>query len=328
MPNHRLAYTLLTLTTLFWAGNFVLARAVHASVPPVGLAFWRWLTVAVFVVPWGWGELRRQWPLMRSRPMLMLALGVFSVGAFNTLIYIGVQTTSAINALLLISAMPVFILLLAPLILGNRMLLRQALGVLVSAAGVLLVLSHGNFAAIADLGRHAGSLWVLAGVFSWALYSVLLRRLPQGIGGRGLFSATVIVGVVVLLPFYLGETFVQHRPVHVDTTLLLTVAYVAVFASALILQNEKIAKAFVYIAGAVVLGIFIYLINQSHKKERAGLAAALVLTIQTVFFFIFYQQMSTSLNLFALRNVNWSFDIFGFHLWNWSPAQFQSFNPI
>ena len=256
MPNPRLAYTLLTLTTLFWAGNFVLARAVHASVPPVGLAFWRWLTVAVFVVPWGWGELRRQWPLMRNRPMLMLALGVFSVGAFNTLIYIGVQTTSAVNALLLISATPVFILLLAPLILGNRMLLRQALGVLVSAAGVLLVLSHGNFAAIADLGRHAGSLWVLAGVFSWALYSVLLRRLPQGISGRGLFSATVIVGVVVLLPFYLGETFVQHRPVHVNTTLLLTVAYVAVFASVLayLFWNRAVAMV-----GAEQSGVFIHL---------------------------------------------------------------------
>ncbi|WP_455384643.1 DMT family transporter [Acidihalobacter prosperus] len=256
MPNHRLAYTLLTLTTLFWAGNFVLARAVHASVPPIGLAFWRWLTVAVFVVPWGWNELRRQWPLMRSRPMLMLALGVFSVGAFNTLIYIGVQTTSAVNALLLISATPVFILLLAPLILGNRMLLRQALGVLVSAAGVLLVLSHGNFATIADLGRHTGSLWVLAGVFSWALYSVLLRRLPQGIGGRGLFSATVIVGVVVLLPFYLGETFVQHRPVHVNTTLLLTVAYVAVFASVLayLFWNRAVAMV-----GAEQSGVFIHL---------------------------------------------------------------------
>jgi POT family proton-dependent oligopeptide transporter len=84
----------------------------------------------------------------------------------------------------------------------------------------------------------------------------------------------------------------------------------------------------VYAAGIVVLGIFFYLISNSQRNERAGLIAALVLTIQTVFFFIFYQQMSTSLNLFALRNVNWSFDIFGFHLWNWSPAQFQAFNPI
>ena len=256
MPNHRLAYTLLTLTALFWAGNFVLARAVHASVPPIGLAFWRWATAAAFVLPWAWSELREQWPLMRTRPWLMLALGVFSVGAFNTLIYIGVQTTTAINALLLLSAAPVFILLLAPLILGNRLLLRQVLGVLVSAAGVLLVLGHGNLTAIADLGRHVGNLWVLAGVFSWALYSVLLRRLPAGIGGRGLFAATVIVGVIVLLPFYLGETFVQHRPVHVNTTLLLTIAYVAVFPSVLayLFWNRAVAMI-----GAEQSGVFIHL---------------------------------------------------------------------
>jgi drug/metabolite transporter (DMT)-like permease len=256
MPNHRQAYTLLTLTALFWAGNFVLARAVHASVPPIGLAFWRWFVVAVFMVPWSWGELRRQWPLMRSRPILMLALGVFSVGAFNTLIYIGVQTTPAVNALLLISATPVFILLLAPLVLGNKLLLRQALGVLVSAAGVLLVLSHGDFAAIADLGRHGGNLWVLTGVLSWALYSVLLRKLPTGIGGRGLFAATVIIGVVVLLPFYLGETLVQHRPVHINMTLLLTVAYIAVFASVLayLFWNRAVAMI-----GAEQSGVFIHL---------------------------------------------------------------------
>ncbi|TAL84893.1 MAG: MFS transporter [Rhodanobacter sp.] len=102
----------------------------------------------------------------------------------------------------------------------------------------------------------------------------------------------------------------------------------AVFASAYVLQYENVARIFVYSAGAVVLGIFMYLIGTSERHERAGLAAALVLTIQTVFFFIFYQQMSTSLNLFALRNVNPSFDVFGLHLWNWSPAQFQAFNPI
>ncbi|MDA3915222.1 oligopeptide:H+ symporter, partial [Oleiagrimonas sp.] len=109
---------------------------------------------------------------------------------------------------------------------------------------------------------------------------------------------------------------------------VIALGIVAVFASALVLQYENVARIFVYAAGIVVLGIFIYLISQSEKRERAGLAAALILTIQTVFFFIFYQQMSTSLNLFALRNVNPSFDLFGWHLWDWKPAQFQSFNPI
>lgn len=101
-----------------------------------------------------------------------------------------------------------------------------------------------------------------------------------------------------------------------------------IFMSAYILENQGVARAFVYLAGVVVIGIFAYLISTGQRNERAGLIAALVLTVQTVFYFIFYQQMSTSLALFALRNVDPAFVVFGVHLWDWSPAQFQAFNPI
>ena len=103
---------------------------------------------------------------------------------------------------------------------------------------------------------------------------------------------------------------------------------VAVALSAVILQYQSLARIFVYLAGLVVLGIFVHLIRKSEPSERAGLVAALVLTLQTVFFFIFYQQMSTSLSLFALRNVDLEFNVLGAHLWTWSPAQFQALNAI
>lgn len=99
-------------------------------------------------------------------------------------------------------------------------------------------------------------------------------------------------------------------------------------AATLILEYQSLARAFVYAAGLVVLGIFMHLIRKSEASERSGLVAALVLTLQTVFFFIFYQQMSTSLSLFALRNVNMEFNLFGVHLFDWSPAQFQALNAI
>ncbi|MGH8224920.1 MAG: peptide MFS transporter [Gammaproteobacteria bacterium] len=101
-----------------------------------------------------------------------------------------------------------------------------------------------------------------------------------------------------------------------------------VFISAFILNYELVAKICVYIAAGVVLVIFAYLIAKSQHSERAGLAVALVLTLETVLFFIFYQQMSTSLNLFALRNVDWNQYAFGLHLFTWAPAQFQALNPI
>ena len=101
-----------------------------------------------------------------------------------------------------------------------------------------------------------------------------------------------------------------------------------VFMSAYILEHQGVARAFVYAAGVAVIGIFAWLIGTCQPSERAGLIAALVLTVQSIFYFIFYQQMSTSLALFALRNVDPSFVVFGVHLWDWSPAQFQAFNPI
>jgi POT family proton-dependent oligopeptide transporter len=121
----------------------------------------------------------------------------------------------------------------------------------------------------------------------------------------------------------------DEKPLDIQKLLAVLVVSVAVvFGSEYILSNEGAARLFVYLAGAVVLGIFIYLIRISKPSEKAGLTAALVLTLQTVLFFIFYQQMSTSLALFALRNVDWNFQVFGVHLWTWSPAQFQALNPI
>ncbi|MDN5923752.1 MAG: oligopeptide:H+ symporter, partial [Xanthomonadales bacterium] len=102
----------------------------------------------------------------------------------------------------------------------------------------------------------------------------------------------------------------------------------AIFFSTIILKYGAIARIFVYLAGLFVLVIFGWLIATCHKSEKAGIIISLVLVIETVFFFIFYQQMSTSLNLFALRDVDPAFRLFGMHLFTWDPAQFQALNPI
>ncbi|HEX5306123.1 MAG TPA: oligopeptide:H+ symporter [Dyella sp.] len=121
----------------------------------------------------------------------------------------------------------------------------------------------------------------------------------------------------------------DEKPVDLKrATGVLVAAIALVFACAFILQSEAVARVCVYAAGVIILGIFVHLIRSSQKSERAGLIAALVLVAQTIFFFIFYQQMSTSLNLFAQRNVDLSFDLFGMHLFTWIPEQFQSLNAI
>ena len=121
----------------------------------------------------------------------------------------------------------------------------------------------------------------------------------------------------------------DNAPVNKKRLLAVAIAaLLTVLASILILQSEAVAEACVYVAGVLILGIFIYMISKSQRSERAGLIAALVLVVQTIFFFIFYQQMSTSLNLFAQRNVNLDFSIFGIHLFTWIPEQYQNLNSI
>ncbi|MFI4889837.1 MAG: peptide MFS transporter [Steroidobacterales bacterium] len=121
----------------------------------------------------------------------------------------------------------------------------------------------------------------------------------------------------------------DEKPVNMRyLTAVLAGAVCLVFAAVLVLQSLAVARVCVYTAGIVILGVFLHLIRISHRDERAGLIAALVLTLQIISFFIFYQQMSTSLNLFAQRNVDTNFSLFGWHLFTWIPEQYQNLNAV
>ncbi|RUL73968.1 peptide MFS transporter [Dyella choica] len=161
-------------------------------------------------------------------------------------------------------------------------------------------------------------------------------RLGDDLGWHTAFGACSVGLVLGLINYTLMRRTLSHigapsdeRPLDFKRLGAVLLAAVAtVFIAAFILQSETIAKWCVYGAGIVILAIFVHLIRSSQPSERAGLTAALVLTVQTIFFFIFYAQMATSLNLFAQRNVDLSFSIFGFQLFNWIPEQYQNLNAI
>ncbi len=158
----------------------------------------------------------------------------------------------------------------------------------------------------------------------------------HGYGWHAAFAVCCIGLLFGLVNYFFMRQSMRHigsepddRPIQWGRFFAVVAGAVALVGlSAAILQYEWLARLFVIVAGLSVLAIFLFLINKGDRRERAGLIAALVLIVQTVFFFIFYQQMSSSLALFALRNVDWDFTLFGAHLWTWSPAQFQALNPI
>jgi POT family proton-dependent oligopeptide transporter len=158
----------------------------------------------------------------------------------------------------------------------------------------------------------------------------------DAMGWHTAFGACAVGLVLGLINYSLMHRTLAHigsppdeQPVQLKrVAALVGASLVLVVVAAFILQSLLAAKICVYLAGIVILGIFVHLIRNAGKGERSGLIAALVLTVQTIFFFIFYAQMATSLNLFAQKNVNLSFDVFGFHVFNWIPEQYQNLNAI
>lgn len=236
-------YVLMLLPILFWAGNAVLGRAVVGEIPPFTLSFWRWVGAALILLPFGLPRLLAQRERLRGRWPLLVALAVTSVASYNTLLYLALQTTTAINAMLVGCSMPVVILALSWAWLGETIRPRQWAGVLLSLAGVVLVIARGDPAVLQGLQVQPGDAWMTVAVLSWAVYSVMLRRHPTGIDPLALLTLLVLLGLPFIAPLYLWELargLVWQPTPHT----LAVMAYVAVLPSiaAYYLWNQGVAR--------------------------------------------------------------------------------------
>lgn len=231
------------MTTLFWGGNFNVGRAVIGEVPPLGLSFWRWMVAWMIIFPIAYRPMWKRRHLLIENWFLLLLLAVTGVTLFNSLVYLGLQTTTAINASLMQSINPVLIILLSILLLGHRPQVMQLLGVLVSLAGAIVILTRGDPAILKGLEFASGDLLVLLAVFLWGLYTVLLKKLPEELRGIPVLGYTVTVGTILILPFYLHETM-NGRPVPLTPTSIASILYVAIFPSVLayIFWNHATAR--------------------------------------------------------------------------------------
>lgn len=252
---HPSPYLLLVLTTLFWSGNFVLGRAVHTVFTPFTLSFWRWAVALVILLPFVWTSLREQGPLIRRHGPILLLLSVLGVVNFNTFVYIGLQSTTATNALIMLSVTPVLIVALSFLLLRQTVTGWQALGILISLAGVLVIVGRGEMGALLARQFNPGDLWVLAAVASWALYSVCLRWRPVALKPLNFQAATMVIGMTILTPLYSWD-LAQGRVVAISIATVGSILYLALFPSILayIFWNRAVAEL-----GANRTGQFLHL---------------------------------------------------------------------
>ncbi|WP_447761589.1 DMT family transporter [Sphingopyxis panaciterrae] len=223
------AYLLLTFTALFWAGNSIVGRAARDLVPPAALSFWRWVIALALLLPLAWPHLKRDWPVLRANWPIVAVLGALAIGSFNILLYTGLQSTTALNSMLIQSAQPALILIVGALVMNDRTSLHQVMGVPVSLAGVLTIIARGDPQMLIALQLNIGDAIIGGAVLLWALYSVLLRRRPP-VHPLSFLAASIIVGIAVIAPVYAVELWSGKRIVAAPGSAL-AIAYVSIFPS-------------------------------------------------------------------------------------------------
>lgn len=224
-------YFLLSLAPLFWAGNWIVGRAMHESVTPFGLNFGRWtvaLIVLTLVLAPRW---RSVWPAIGRNWGRLAILAACATVIFHSLIYTGLKYTTAVNAVLLNSVAPVFVLLASWIALRELPTQRQFLGMAISFAGVVTIVSRGEPGTLLELDINPGDALILLAMPFWAIYSVLLKRWQLGLGAVELLAGMSLLAVLLLAPAVVYEV-AAGTAMRLDWSTLGAVLYIGIFASA------------------------------------------------------------------------------------------------
>jgi drug/metabolite transporter (DMT)-like permease len=236
-----LGYLCAIVATIFWSGNFIVARELNQSVPPVSLAFWRWLVAVIVFFPFAFRSLMTEWPIIRENLPYLSITAFLGVTVFNTLLYFGGQTTTAINLSLISITSPIFIVIFARLFFSERLTLYKVAGIILVAVGVVWLITRGNPSSLLSLTFVIGDLWMLIGAIVFAIYSILIIKKPGQISIWAFQLSTFMLGLAFLLPFFVWEHLFVAQAIF-DAGAIYSILYLGVFASlfAYVLWNQAI----------------------------------------------------------------------------------------
>ena len=275
-----LPYMALTVTMMCWAGNWVVGRAIRGDMPPIALNFWRWSVALAVLAPVALPGLKGKGAVLRRHWRLIAGLGGSGVVMFQLLAYLGLQRTTTVNAVVMNSAAPIFIILCSWAIDRDRASARQIAGMVISFLGIVTIMEEGNLAALADFKVKLGDAVILAAMPFWGLYAVLLKRRPRELDPPALLFSIAAAGVLLLAPLYAGESALIRAPA-ITLGSIEAVLYVGIFASVL--------GFFCWNYGASVVG-----------PNRAGFTLHLLPAFGTLFAILF---LGESLHLYHVIGI-------------------------
>jgi drug/metabolite transporter (DMT)-like permease len=297
--NISLGFGLAVLATLIWSGNFIIARKVITEIPPISLAFYRWLSATIIISFLARKYFLKELQLVRQHFMYFLFAAITGISIFNTFVYIAGHYTTAINmALLGTCTSPVIAVVLARIFLKEKITGLRIIGMSVTLIGILLLLSRGHLERLISFSFTKGDWWVLAAALSFAIYNTLVKKKPSGMHPINFLFVIFLIGTIILLPFYLFELKTVGG-FEVNSSSIFAISYIGIGASvicfwiwniaianlgagttalfgnlipvfssieAVIILNEKITSVHIFSFMIVVLGLII----ANLKKRKIG----------------------------------------------------------
>jgi drug/metabolite transporter (DMT)-like permease len=274
----------LVLASFFWSGNWVIGRALRDTMPPVAMNFWRWIGAAIMLAPFVLPRMAGRWHIVWRHWRFFALAGGLGAALFQVLVYVGLGMTTTVNAVLMNSSVPLFIILCSWWLEREHATPRQIFGIFVSFAGILVIMMRGDLGALLQFNFNRGDAIILAAMPVWGVYSVLLKRRPRALGGLEFLFVLALSGIVCMTPFFIAENlFVRSG------TLTLTTAgaviFVSLFSSVLgyVCWNKGVAAVGANRAGFTIhllpafgtLLAIIFLDEQFHLFHLVGFATIL-----------------------------------------------------
>ena len=254
--SNLLAYIYLLLTVTFWAGNFIVGKfASYYNVPPFSLNFYRWFFAWLILAPFTLPEILKHKDYIKENFKLFLILGVTSITVFNSIVYYSLNFTQVISGVLMISTIPVMIMLFSSILKIEKTNVFQILGVLFSFTGVILIITKANFEILKNLDFNKGDITMVVAMFSWALYSALLKKQSHKLSQLSFLEVIITFGLIFLIPIYFIEYQIGYR-ITLEKPFIMILSYVVLFPglASFILWIKGIS-----LIGANRSGVFLHL---------------------------------------------------------------------
>ena len=274
------AYIFLILATLFWSGNFIVGKAASFfEIPPFSLNFYRWTFAWLILAPFTLKEIIQKKEHILENIKLILVLGITSITIFNSIVYYSLNFTQVISGVLMISTIPVMIIFFSWVFKIEKTNTYQILGVIFSILGVTIIVTKADMDILINLNFNKGDLWMVVAMFSWAIYSALLRKKKFDLSQASLLEVIISAGLILLLPAYLIEKALGYE-LNVNLPFILTLSYVVLFPG--------LASFICWIKGIAIIG-----------PNRAGIFLHLMPIFSTVLAILIFEEQFMNYHLFG-----------------------------